>query len=109
MCACVHFSLHYLSFRFAGASESLSANFIYMCACMCAIFSSLCVLELVVRCWVLFLPALLCCHLKEKQSAISLNVYAFAIRILFVYLLFGGSAGVVWSASCLWGNMLICS
>lgn len=41
-------------------------------------------------CWYAILPALLCCHLKEKQSAILLNVYAFAIRILFVYLLFGG-------------------
>ena len=99
---CVHFSLHYLSFRFAGASESLLAYFIYLCACMCAIFVCAGIGVGVGDGAGTILPALLCvcvcvcCHLKEKQSAISLNVYAFAIRILFVYLLFGGCAGVVW-------------
>lgn len=94
MCVRLHFSEHYLSYRFASASESLLAYFIYMCVCMHVCDIRCCAAS---WCWYAILPALLCCHLREKQSAISLNVYAFAIRILFVYLLFGGCvlAGVL--------------
>lgn len=65
----VHFSIHHLSFCKRKRESRIALSIFYLYAMFCAACP------------------LLCCHLKEKQSAISLNVYVHHSHIICLFII----------------------
>lgn len=91
----VHFSIHHLSFCKRKRESRIAFSIFYLYAMFCAACP------------------LLCCHLKEKQSAISLNVYVHHSHIICLFIIWWVGACVCERKCILWRimfmDMLICS